>query len=45
MNEQIAFNKDIALAGAALVLFALVAGGIVEGSDLLVNVGSISLFK
>lgn len=45
MQEQIAFNKDIALAGAALVLFALVAGGIVEGSDLLVNVGSISLFK
>jgi putative oxidoreductase len=45
MQEQIAFNKDIALAGAALVLFALVAGGIVEGSDLLVNIGSISLFN
>ena len=45
MNEQIAFNKDIALAGAALILVALVAGGVVEGSDLLVNIGSISLFN
>ncbi len=45
MNEQIAFNKDLALAGAALVLFALVAGGVVEGSDLLVNIGSISFFN
>jgi uncharacterized membrane protein YphA (DoxX/SURF4 family) len=45
MNEQTAFNKDLALAGAALVLFALVAGGVVEGSDLLVNIGSISFFN
>ena len=45
MNEQIAFNKDIALAGAALILVALVAGGVVEGSDLLVNIGSISFFN
>ena len=45
MNEQIAFNKDLSLAGAALILVALVAGGVVEGSDLLVNVGSISLFN
>jgi uncharacterized membrane protein YphA (DoxX/SURF4 family) len=44
MQEQIAFNKDISLAGAALMLFALVASGVIEGSDLLVNVGSISLF-
>ena len=44
MNEQIAFNKDISLAGAALMLLALVASGVVEGSDLLVNIGSISLF-
>jgi uncharacterized membrane protein YphA (DoxX/SURF4 family) len=26
-NEMIAFNKDIALAGAALILFALIAWG------------------
>lgn len=45
MNEQIAFNKDIALAGAALILVALVAGGVVEGSDLLVNIGSVSFFN
>ena len=45
MNEQIAFNKDLSLAGAALILLALVAGGVVEGSDLLVNIGSISLFN
>ena len=45
MQEQIAFNKDISLAGAALILFALVASGIVEGSDLLVNLGSISFFN
>jgi uncharacterized membrane protein YphA (DoxX/SURF4 family) len=44
MQEQIAFNKDISLAGAALMLFALVVSGVVEGSDLLVNIGSISLF-
>jgi uncharacterized membrane protein YphA (DoxX/SURF4 family) len=45
MQEQIAFNKDISLAGAALMLFALVLSGAVEGSDLLVNIGSISFFK
>jgi putative oxidoreductase len=44
MQEQIAFNKDTSLAGAALILFALVASGVVEGSDLLVNLGSISFF-
>jgi putative oxidoreductase len=45
MQGQIAFNKDISLAGAALILVALVASGAVEGGDLLVNIGSISLFK
>jgi len=45
MNEQIAFNKDLSLAGAALILLALVAGGVVEGSDLLVNIGSVSFFN
>jgi len=45
MQEQTAFMKDFALAGTALMLFALVASGAVEGGDLLVNIGSISLFK
>jgi hypothetical protein len=45
MNEQIAFNKDISLAGAALMLLALVASGVVEGSDLLLNIGSVSFFN
>jgi uncharacterized membrane protein YphA (DoxX/SURF4 family) len=45
MQEQIAFNKDISLAGAALMLLALVLSGAIEGSDLLVNIGSISLLK
>jgi len=45
MNEQIAFNKDISLAGAALMLLALVASGVVKGSDLLVNIGSVSFFN
>jgi uncharacterized membrane protein YphA (DoxX/SURF4 family) len=45
MNEQIAFNKDISLAGAALMLLALVTSGVVEGSDLLVNIGSVSFFN
>jgi uncharacterized membrane protein YphA (DoxX/SURF4 family) len=45
MQEQIAFNKDISLAGAALMLFALVVSGVIEGSDLLLNIGSISFFK
>jgi uncharacterized membrane protein YphA (DoxX/SURF4 family) len=45
MNEQMAFTKDLALAGAALMIFALVASGVVVESDLLVNIGSISLFR
>jgi uncharacterized membrane protein YphA (DoxX/SURF4 family) len=45
MQEQIAFNKDISLAGAALMLLALVTSGVVEGSDLLVNIGSVSFFN
>ena len=45
MQEQIAFNKDISLAGAALMLFALVNSGVISGSDLFVNIGSISLFN
>ena len=45
MNEQIAFNKDISLAGAALMLLALVASGAVTADDLLFNIGSVSFFN
>jgi putative oxidoreductase len=43
MNEQIAFNKDLALAGAALILFALIASG--NLTDFGPHVGSISWFN
>jgi uncharacterized membrane protein YphA (DoxX/SURF4 family) len=42
-NEMIAFNKDLALAGAALILFALIASGHV--TDFGAHVGSISYFN
>jgi putative oxidoreductase len=45
MNEQIAFNKDLALGGAALILFALVASGTISGSDFGPHVGNISFFS
>ena len=42
MQEMMAFNKDMALGGAALILFALVAGGFV--TEFGPSVGSIALF-
>ena len=42
MQETMAFNKDIALGGAALILFALVAGGFV--TEFGPSVGAIALF-
>jgi uncharacterized membrane protein YphA (DoxX/SURF4 family) len=45
MNEQIAFNKDISLAGAALILVALFASGAVTADDLLFKIGSVSFFN
>ena len=42
MQESMAFNKDIALGGAALILFALVAGGFV--TEFGPSVGAIALF-
>ena len=45
MQEKIAFDKDLSLAGASLILLALVASGAVESSDLLFNIGSISFFN
>ena len=42
MQEMMAFNKDMALGGAALILFALVAGGSL--AEFGPSRGSISLF-
>lgn len=42
MQEQMAFNKDLALSGAAIILFALVAGGAV--TDFGPSVGNIAFF-
>ena len=42
MQETMAFNKDIALGGAALIMFALVAGGFV--TEFGPSVGAIALF-
>ena len=42
MQETMAFNKDLALGGAALILFALVAGGFV--TDFGPSVGTLALF-
>jgi uncharacterized membrane protein YphA (DoxX/SURF4 family) len=42
-NEMIAFNKDLALAGAALILFVLVATGAV--TDFGPSVGSLNFFN
>jgi len=44
-NEQIAFNKDLALAGFALVLFALVYSGAISGSEFGPHMGNLSFFK
>lgn len=41
-TEQMAFNKDLALAGAALIIFALVAGGAV--TDFGPSVGTLNFF-
>ena len=42
-NEMIAFNKDLALAGAAIILFALVATG--ELTDFGPSVGTLAFFN
>ena len=42
MQEMMAFNKDMALGGAALILFALVMGGLV--TEFGPSVGAIALF-
>ena len=45
MQEQLAFTKDLALGGAALIILALVAGGVVTGADFGPHVGNISFFS
>lgn len=45
MQETMAFNKDLALGGAALIILALVAGGVVTGADFGPHVGNISFFN
>ena len=42
-NEMIAFNKDIALAGAALILFALIAWGTL--TEFGPSVGNLAFFN
>ena len=43
MNEQIAFNKYLSLAGAALILFALIASGTL--TDFGPSIGNIRFFS
>ena len=43
MNEQIAFNKDLSLAGASLILFALIASGTL--TDFGPSVGTLNFFN
>ena len=45
MQETMAFNKDLALGGAALIIFALVASGAVTGDAFGPHVGNISIFN
>ena len=44
-NEQIAFNKDIALAGFALIIFALIYSGAISGDEFGPAMGSLSFFN
>ena len=41
MNETVAFFKNLSMAGAALIIFALIA----NGADLGASLGDVSLFK
>lgn len=44
-NEQIAFNKDLALAGFALIIFALIYSGAISGDEFGPTLGSLSFFN
>ena len=41
MNETVAFFKNLSMAGAALIILAVIA----NGGDLGANLGDLSLFK
>jgi uncharacterized membrane protein YphA (DoxX/SURF4 family) len=43
-NEMIAFNKDLALAGASLIIFALIYSGTVTADTFGPHIGNISFF-
>ena len=44
-NEMIAFNKDLALAGASLIIFALIYSGTVSADAFGPHIGNISFFN
>jgi uncharacterized membrane protein YphA (DoxX/SURF4 family) len=44
-NEMIAFNKDLALAGASLIIFALIYSGAVSADAFGPHIGNISFFN
>ena len=44
-NEMIAFNKDLALAGASLIIFALIYSGTISADAFGPHIGNISFFN
>lgn len=44
-NEMIAFNKDLALAGASLIIFALIYSGAISGDAFGPHIGNLSFFN
>ena len=44
-NEMLAFNKDLALAGAALIIFALIYSGSISADAFGPHIGNIAFFK
>ena len=44
-NEMIAFNKDLALAGASLIIFALIYSGAISADAFGPHIGNISFFN
>ena len=44
-NEMLAFNRDLALAGAALIIFALIYSGSISADAFGPHIGNIAFFK
>ena len=44
-NEMLAFKKDLALAGAALIIFALIYSGSISADAFGPHIGNIAFFK